>query len=77
MVSITTLMCSVFSISTGTQLYTGYHVISDQHITAAHEDINRALTTLPDKLSILDSLIISRQQEVQLVDTLNYLFPAR
>ncbi|WP_236689208.1 bifunctional diguanylate cyclase/phosphodiesterase [Photobacterium angustum] len=74
-ISITTLMCSVLSISAGTQLYTGYHVISDQHIATAHEDINRALTTLPDKLSILDSLIISRQQEVQLVDTLNYLFP--
>lgn len=76
-ISITTLMCSVLGVSTGVQLYTGYNAVSDQHISRTSEDINRALDTLPAKLSILDNQIITRRQESELIEKLNYLFPAQ
>ncbi|WP_305844754.1 bifunctional diguanylate cyclase/phosphodiesterase [Photobacterium leiognathi] len=59
------------------QLYTGYNAVSDQHISRTSEDINRALDTLPAKLSILDNQIITRRQESELIEILNYLFPAQ
>ncbi|KPA53084.1 diguanylate phosphodiesterase [Photobacterium leiognathi subsp. mandapamensis] len=70
-------MCSVLAISAGSQLYTGYNAVSDQHISRTSEDINRALDTLPQKLSILDNQIITRRQESELVEVLNYLFPVQ
>ncbi len=76
-ISITTLMCSVLGVSTGVQLYTGYNAVSDQHISRTSEDINRALDTLPSTLSILDNQIITRRQESELIEILNYLFPAQ
>lgn len=76
-ISITTLMCSVLGVSTGVQLYTGYNAVSDQHISRTGEDINRALDTLPSTLSILDNQIITRRQESELIEILNYLFPAQ
>ncbi len=76
-ISITTLMCSVLGVSTGVQLYTGYNAVSDQHISRTSEDINRALDTLPATLSILDNQIITRRQESELIEILNYLFPAQ
>ncbi|WP_305814789.1 EAL domain-containing protein [Photobacterium leiognathi] len=59
------------------QLYTGYNAVSDQHISRTSEDINRALDTLPSTLSILDNQIITRRQESELIEILNYLFPAQ
>ncbi|WP_258177863.1 bifunctional diguanylate cyclase/phosphodiesterase [Photobacterium leiognathi] len=59
------------------QLYTGYNAVSDQHISRTGEDINRALDTLPSTLSILDNQIITRRQESELIEILNYLFPAQ
>ncbi|WP_318451855.1 bifunctional diguanylate cyclase/phosphodiesterase [Photobacterium leiognathi] len=59
------------------QLYTGYNAVSDQHISRTSEDINRALDTLPATLSILDNQIITRRQESELIEILNYLFPAQ
>ncbi len=76
-ISITTLMCSVLGVSTGVQLYTAYNAVSDQHISRTSEDINRALDTLPSTLSILDNQIITRRQESELIEILNYLFPAQ
>ncbi len=70
-------MCSVLGVSTGVQLYTGYNAVSDQHISRTSEDINRALDTLPSTLSILDNQIITRRQESELIEILNYLFPAQ
>ncbi len=70
-------MCSVLGVSTGVQLYTGYNAVSDQHISRTSEDINRALDTLPATLSILDNQIITRRQESELIEILNYLFPAQ
>ncbi|PSW67487.1 GGDEF-domain containing protein [Photobacterium leiognathi subsp. mandapamensis] len=70
-------MCSVLGVSTGVQLYTGYNAVSDQHISRTGEDINRALDTLPSTLSILDNQIITRRQESELIEILNYLFPAQ
>ncbi|WP_305372548.1 bifunctional diguanylate cyclase/phosphodiesterase [Photobacterium leiognathi] len=51
--------------------------MSDQHISRTSEDINRALDTLPSTLSILDNQIITRRQESELIEILNYLFPAQ
>ncbi|WP_237155796.1 bifunctional diguanylate cyclase/phosphodiesterase [Photobacterium leiognathi] len=51
--------------------------MSDQHISRTSEDINRALDTLPATLSILDNQIITRRQESELIEILNYLFPAQ
>ncbi|WP_318403492.1 bifunctional diguanylate cyclase/phosphodiesterase [Photobacterium leiognathi] len=59
------------------QLYTAYNAVSDQHISRTSEDINRALDTLPSTLSILDNQIITRRQESELIEILNYLFPAQ
>ncbi|WP_434138831.1 EAL domain-containing protein [Photobacterium leiognathi] len=51
--------------------------MSNQHISRTSEDINRALDTLPATLSILDNQIITRRQESELIEILNYLFPAQ
>lgn len=68
-------MCSVLGISTGVQLYSGYNAVSDQHIIATRDDIQRAVKTLPNYLSPEHDPIISQEQENKLIDTLMFLFP--